>query len=59
MSQTFDVKLKALEAYESEMRIWPHSRSIESVQNLARWRGASVGVEAAEAFMLIRQIVQE
>ena len=59
VSQTFDVKLKALEAYESEMRNWPHSRSIESVQNLARWRGASVGVEAAEAFMLIRQIVQE
>ena len=59
VSRTFDVKLKALEAYEAEMRIWPHSRSIESVQNLARWRGASVGVEAAEAFMLIRQIVQE
>ena len=59
VSQTFDVKLKALEAYESEMRNWPHSRSIESVQNLARWRGTSVGVEAAEAFMLIRQIVQE
>ena len=59
VSQTFDVKLKALEAYVSEMRIWPHSRSIESVQHLARWRGASVGVEAAEAFMLIRQIVQE
>ena len=59
VSQTFDVKLKALEAYQSEMRIWPHSRSIESVQHLARWRGAAVGVEAAEAFMLIRQIVQK
>ena len=59
VSQTFDVKLKALGAYKSEMRNWPHSRSIESVQHLARWRGAAVGVEAAEAFMLIRQIVQK
>ena len=59
VSQTFDVKLTALGAYESEMRNWPHSRSIESVRHLARWRGAAVGVEAAEAFMLIRQIVQK
>ena len=59
VSQSIDFKLKALEAYESEMRDWPHSRSIESDQNLSRWRGASVGVDAAEAFMLIRQTVPE
>jgi len=59
VSQTLDFKLKALEAYKLEMRDWPHSRSIESAKILARWRGASVGVEAAEAFMLIRQIAQE
>ena len=41
----------------SEMRDWPHARSIAAVEHLARWRGAQVGVEAAEAFCLLRQLV--
>lgn len=50
-------KLEALRAYESEMRNFPHPRSIEAVEHLARWRGAMVGCAAAEAFMLGRAIV--
>lgn len=49
-------KRKALEAYSSEMRSWPHARSIDALEHLARWRGAQVGVEAAEAFYLLRQM---
>ena len=48
---------EALVAYSSEMRDWPHARSLEAVEHLARWRGAQVGVEAAEAFCLLRQLV--
>lgn len=43
-------KLAALRHYDVEMRAWPHARSYEAVEALLRWRGASVGVEAAEAF---------
>lgn len=50
-------KLEALRAYESEMRSFPHPRSIEAVEHLARWRGATIGCEAAEAFMLGRSII--
>ena len=50
-------KRKALEAYAAEMRPWPHARSIKALEHLARWRGAQVGVEAAEAFCLLRQLV--
>ena len=50
-------KREALEAYVSEMRPWPHARSLEALEHLARWRGAQVGVEAAEAFCLLRQMV--
>ena len=50
-------KREALEAYASEMRPWPHARSIQAVEHLARWRGAQVGVEAAEAFCLLRQLM--
>ena len=49
-------KCEALEAYASEMRPWPHPRSSTAVEHLARWRGAQVGVEAAEAFCLLRNI---
>jgi LmbE family N-acetylglucosaminyl deacetylase len=54
----FDRKVSALRCYADEMRPWPHSRSIEAVTHLARWRGASIGVEAAEAFVLARYIAR-
>lgn len=56
ISDQWQLKRDALEAYVSEMRLWPHARSIEAVEHLARWRGAQVGVEAAEAFCLLRQL---
>jgi LmbE family N-acetylglucosaminyl deacetylase len=49
-------KLAALAAYADEMRPFPHPRSIEAVGALARWRGASAGMAAAEAFMLVRDL---
>ncbi|HEY3375039.1 MAG TPA: PIG-L family deacetylase [Candidatus Aquicultor sp.] len=52
------LKLEALAAYNSEMRDWPHPRSLRAAEYLAGWRGASVGVEAAEAFILGRNIVK-
>jgi N-acetylglucosamine malate deacetylase 1 len=57
ISTVFDIKLKALRAYDTEMRLWPHPRSYEGVEHLARWRGATVGCAAAEAFVLGRAIL--
>ena len=51
-------KLAALEAYSSEMAAFPHARSMESVRALAALRGASVGVDAAEAFMVVREVLR-
>lgn len=56
ISYTLERKMAALGAYAEEMRDWPHPRSLVAVEYLARWRGASVGVDAAEAFMLGREI---
>jgi len=56
VSSTIELKLKSLEAYAGEMRPWPHARSIKAVEHLARWRGASIGTDAAEAFILGRKI---
>lgn len=51
-----ETKLAALRHYDHEMRPWPHPRSYEAVVHLARWRGASVGLAAAEAFVLGRRV---
>lgn len=56
ISQTLNSKLGALQLYKTEMRDYPHSRSLRALECLARWRGASVGVDAAEAFFLGRKI---
>jgi LmbE family N-acetylglucosaminyl deacetylase len=56
ISDHLDVKLRALRPYADEMRPWPHPRSIEGVTHLARWRGATIGCDAAEAFILGRQL---
>lgn len=49
-------KLGALAAYEIEMRPAPHSRSVSHVEALARHRGNCVGLEATEAFEIVRLI---
>lgn len=57
VTNSIDRKLEALNAYAPEMREFPHPRSIKAVEHLARWRGATTGRAAAEAFMLGRAIV--
>jgi len=56
ISAVQDIKRRALEAYAEEMRPFPHPRSFEAVEALAKWRGASAGLSAAEAFMVLRDI---
>ena len=43
-----------MKEYYTEIRDWPHPRSIESIEHQVALRGTSVGVEAAEAFMVGR-----
>jgi N-acetylglucosamine malate deacetylase 1 len=56
ITDTLPLKMQALQLYAEEMRPWPHARSLRAVEHLARWRGACVGVEAAEAFLLCRTL---
>ena len=53
-----DVKRRALEAYAQELRPFPHPRSYEAIEALARWRGAELGLMAAEAFVTIRERIR-
>lgn len=56
IGETMDKKIKALSCYHMEMRPFPHARSIDAVEALAKLRGSSVGLVAAEAFQVIRDI---
>ena len=50
-------KLAAFACYADEVREYPHPRSRTGLEDLAHWRGASIGVRAAEAFECERIIV--
>lgn len=56
ISDTFNIKIKALKAYKSEIRRYPHPRSLEGVKVLAQKRGIEAGLKYAEAFELIKSI---
>ena len=51
-----EAKLEAMRFYESQLHPFPDLRSFETIEALAKYRGAMVNVKAAEAFMLIREI---
>lgn len=56
ITDTIDDKLKAMEFYESELKVFPHPRSLEAIKALSVYRGSTINVNNAEAFMLIRSI---
>ena len=56
ISQTLDRKVAAMKMYKSEVRRYPHPRSPEALRAVAQRWGSTAGVDAAEAFELIREI---
>ena len=57
ISEHLESKLRALACYRSQLREPPHPRSLSCIEALARLRGSTANVQAAEAFMLVREIV--
>lgn len=49
-----DKKLEAMKAYSNELREFPHPRSLKGIQIKARQRGMEAGVQAAEAYRVLR-----
>ena len=54
--ETFERKLRAIQAYDAEMRPVPHARSYGAVTALATMRGNTVSFEQAEAFHTYRKV---
>ena len=49
-------KIETLAQYKSELREFPHPRSLRALEYKARSRGAEIGVDAAESFMILKEI---
>lgn len=50
-------KQKAIEAYKQECREYPHPRSTQALEIIARRWGTVIGIEYAEAFRLLRWVL--
>lgn len=57
VTSVFHKKEEAMKCFKSQIKTFPHSRSLETFEALAKYRGATVGVERAEAFVVERQIL--
>lgn len=53
---TLDIKIQAMQMYESEARPFPHPRSPEALRAIAQRWGSVAGLQAAEAFSLVREV---
>ena len=47
-----------MSVYKSEMGDFPFPRSEQTLRSLAQLRGSQSGVNAAEAFMILKEIVK-
>ena len=57
ISESFQKKLKAMACFKSQVKPFPNPRSLETIEALAKFRGSTVGFDRAEAFMIIREII--
>lgn len=56
ISEVFPWKTEAFKCFKSQIREFPNSRSLKTIEALANYRGSTVGFSHAEAFMTIRVI---
>lgn len=57
ISRTLGKKTDAMQAYDTEIRAFPHPRSIQALIYRAGVWGSQVGLEAVEAFSLVREVI--
>jgi len=56
VNETIELKMKAMEAYTSELCEYPHPRSLEGIELNAKYQGIRVGKRYVEAFKSVRVI---
>ena len=54
VKESLEQKVKAMACYSKESKPFPHPRSSEGLRVFAKKRGMEAGIEAAEAFVILR-----
>ena len=57
VKDTIEAKINGMACYRSESTEFPHPRSAEALRSLAKYRGTTAGVDMAEGFCLLREVV--
>ena len=57
ISSQLESKLEVMKMYSTQISDFPDARSLDAIKALAQFRGAVMNVKAAEAFMLIREMI--
>jgi LmbE family N-acetylglucosaminyl deacetylase len=58
ISDTIEDKLEAMKCYKSEVKEFPHPRSLKGITVLSEKRGMESGLKNAEAFMAIKEVIK-
>lgn len=57
ISDSIDIKKEAMACYKSQLKDFPHPRSLKAIEALSEYRGSTICVRNAECFMLLRNIL--
>ena len=55
ITETFNQKIEAMKCYQSQLHLFPHPRSLEAIEALAKLRGSTIGTQYAESFVCVRR----
>ncbi len=51
-------KLDAMACFKTQIKPAPNPRSLQAIEALARYRGSTISTHAAEAFVLVREVIR-
>jgi N-acetylglucosamine malate deacetylase 1 len=57
VTEVYEKKNLAMLCFQSQLKEFPHSRSLQALEALAKFRGSTIGFERAESFIVERQII--
>ncbi len=55
ISSEFQLKIEAMKCFKSQLYAFPHPRSLEAIEALAKLRGSTIGAQYAESFVCVRE----
>ena len=55
ISESYQLKIEAMKCFTTQLYPFPHPRSLEAIEALAKLRGSTIGTHYAESFICVRE----